>query len=124
MRTTTEITLEKQNADLTQKVRDISNTLRKESDRLAALRVELDLKNKQIENQKIMMELTTNEKKQLGRIKQGMDEPGMGWLHEVSVFEGKKLSGVISSLVKKGLITSELVVERGLPNAWWVEVVE
>ena len=50
------------------------------------------------------IELTKNEAELYNAIEEGMDEPKCGWLHEVCPFEGLKLSGVVSSLVKKGLI--------------------
>ena len=51
--------------------------------------------------------LTDKESSQLNAFIEGMDEEKEGWLHEMAIFEGKTLSGVVSSLVKKGLITSQ-----------------
>lgn len=58
----------------------------------------------------------------LDSIKEGMDEPGKGWLHEVDPFNRSKItSGVISSLVRKGLITS--YEDEDFPGCFWVELV-
>ena len=64
--------------------------------------------------------LTQKESKLLEAIKIGMDEAGCGWLHEITA-EGKKTSGLVSSLVKKGLITSEESFDYA--GEYWVSVV-
>ena len=52
-----------------------------------------------------------------------MDEVGCGWLHEL-LPTNKTTSGVVSSLVKKGLIVSEEDNDRGKTIAYWVEITE
>jgi hypothetical protein len=66
--------------------------------------------------------LTDKEQRMLDSVKQGMDEPGKGWLHEIDPFNGSKVtSGVISSLIRKGLITS--CEDKEFPGCFWVELV-
>ena len=68
------------------------------------------------------MELTDKEEQLLNAIMEGMDEPGCGWLHELDPFNGSKTtSGVVSSLVKKGLIHS--YEDEEVKDCYWVEIV-
>ena len=69
--------------------------------------------------------LTEKETIQLNRFRDGMDDFNKGWLHEMEEFSGKTLSGVVSSLVKKGLIvTSEEEGDEFVPSCYWVTVTE
>lgn len=69
-----------------------------------------------------MPTLTDKEQQLFDSIKEGMDEPGSGWLHELDPFnEGKTISGVVSSLVKKGLIRS--IQDEDSPDCYWVELI-
>lgn len=61
--------------------------------------------------------LTAKEQKLYDAIREGMDEPGSGWLHELAP-ETKETAGVLGSLVKKGLVRS---IEDD--DAYWVEIV-
>jgi hypothetical protein len=74
------------------------------------------------------MNLTVMETNALKSFNEGMDQPGCGWLHEMGfadengkTVEGKRLSGVISSLVKKGVICT-VIDEVETPDCVWVEV--
>lgn len=67
-----------------------------------------------------MTNLTDKEQALYNAIKKGMDEPNCGWLHELAP-STKETSGIVSSLVKKGLITSELDADGF--NCYWVEIV-
>lgn len=54
--------------------------------------------------------LTDKESRLLDAIKVGGDEPGAGWLFDFedrAGLHGKELSGVVSSLVKKNLVSTE-----------------
>jgi len=67
-------------------------------------------------------ELTEREQSQLISLQEGMDIENEGWLHEMAVFEGRELSGIISSLNQKG------VIQSGPPSRYsgdvWVEVMD
>lgn len=65
--------------------------------------------------------LTDKEQALLSSITQGMDHPGSGWLHELAP-ETLSTNGVLGSLVKKGLVVSTEIKERGMPTAYWVEL--
>ncbi len=69
-------------------------------------------------------QLTEKEKVALEAFQQGMDEPNAGWLHEIAPFDGKELSGVVSSLVKKGVITSDGEEINQDPSnvCYWIQV--
>jgi len=71
-----------------------------------------------------VMELTQKEKIALEAFQEGMDEPNAGWLHEIAPFDGKELSGVVSSLVKKGVITSDGEEINQDPSnvCYWIQV--
>jgi len=72
----------------------------------------------------MIMELTEKEKIALEAFQEGMDAPNEGWLHEIAPFEGKELSGVVSSLVKKGVITSqaEEINQDSSNICYWIQV--
>lgn len=53
------------------------------------------------------MKLTDKEQLLFESIKQGMDVPGEGWLHELDPFNNSRVcAGVLSSLIYKGLVSS------------------
>lgn len=65
--------------------------------------------------------LTEKEAALLDAIKQGMDEPGSGWLHEVEPFNNDHVAaGVLGALIAKGLVVSTESKEPGMPTAYWV----
>lgn len=62
--------------------------------------------------------MTPKEQLLLKSITEGMDEPGCGWLHELDPFNNSKVcAGVLSSLLKKGLVTSTQE-----DDCYWVEI--
>lgn len=67
--------------------------------------------------------LTSKETEIFASFCKGMDAPFTGWLHEMAD-ETKSTSGLVSSLVKKGLITSsdECDDEPGMPTCYWIDV--
>ena len=72
-----------------------------------------------------MTTLTEKEQALLDGIKEGMDQPGCGWLHEVTPFNNDHVTaGVLGSLIEKGLVTSIEDEENtpGCPPAYWVEL--
>lgn len=66
------------------------------------------------------MTLTTKEQALYDSIAEGMDEPGCGWLHELSPFQNDHVAaGVLGSLIEKGLVVSS--EERdGRQVCYWV----
>jgi hypothetical protein len=70
------------------------------------------------------IELTEKEAALLAEITAGMDEPGCGWLHEVTPFQNDHVTaGVLGSLITKGLVISnEMEATPGYPPAYWVEL--
>ena len=65
------------------------------------------------------MTLTDKEQLLLESIKQGMDCPGEGWLHELDPFNNPRVcAGVLSSLVKKNLVDS--VQDDEDTSCYWV----
>ena len=64
------------------------------------------------------MTITQKEREALDLLVEGMDEPFEGWLHEM-LPETKQTSGLISSLIKKGLIESEPI-----DSAYYIYVTE
>jgi hypothetical protein len=65
--------------------------------------------------------MTPKEQLLLKSITEGMDEPGCGWLHELDPFNNSKVcAGVLSSLLKKDLVTSTQDEEN--TNCYWVEI--
>lgn len=79
------------------------------------LYIDLVMKNKVIET------LTEKETKLFNRFCKGMDSPFTGWLHEMAE-ESRSTSGLVSSLVKKGLITSSEDHETGSGPMYYIEV--
>jgi len=65
------------------------------------------------------MILTEKEQLLLNSIMEGMDEPGCGWLHELDPFNNSRVcAGVLSSLVKKNLVTSS----QDEDSCYWVSL--
>jgi len=70
--------------------------------------------------------LTAFETIYLASFRKGMDEADCGWLHEMAP-ENKTTSGVMSSLIKKGLIEStvdEGDSAFGVPKAYYINVTD
>jgi hypothetical protein len=66
------------------------------------------------------MNLTNKEQQLFDSIKQGMDEPGCGWLHELDPFNNTHVcSGVLGQLISKGLVRSI----KDDDNCYWIELV-
>lgn len=62
--------------------------------------------------------MTRKEQLLLQSIQEGMDEAGCGWLHELDPFNNSKVcAGVLSSLLKKDLVTSTQE-----DDCYWVEI--
>ena len=74
------------------------------------------------------MKLTEKEQKLYDSVKQGMDTPGTGWLHELVPCDwtNRSAAGVLSSLIRKGLVTShqEPPSEPGCQPCYWIELTE
>ena len=71
--------------------------------------------------------LTEKEAALLAEITAGMDEPGCGWLHEVTPFQNDHVTaGVLGSLIEKGLVISNEMEETapGYGPAYWVELAD
>lgn len=70
------------------------------------------------------MKITPKEQQAMDAFKRGMDEPNCGWLHEMAPFSGREMSGIMSSLVKKGLVscTSEIINQDPSNVCYWVQV--
>jgi hypothetical protein len=68
--------------------------------------------------------LTEKELNLLNRFRRGMDAANEGWLHEMEIYNGKELSGLVSSLVKKGCIQSDFCEgeDMGAEDAYWITV--
>jgi hypothetical protein len=68
------------------------------------------------------MKLTQKESQLLTYISEGMDEPGCGWLHEIapSNWTNRCTAGVLSSLIRKNLVTSIKHTDSGI-TCYWVE---
>jgi hypothetical protein len=69
--------------------------------------------------------LTAKETELLTSIADGMDEPGIGWLHEVTPFQNDHVTaGLLGSLMGKGLVlsTEDDETAPGYPPAYWVEI--
>jgi len=65
--------------------------------------------------------LTDKEQQLLDSIKEGMDYPGCGWLHEISPFSNDHVTaGVLGQLITKGLVTS--YQDEDCPRCYWVEI--
>jgi len=68
-----------------------------------------------------LMILTDKEHQLLDSIIKGMDEPGCGWLWELNPFNNEKIcAGVLSSLIKKGLVNS--LQDEESPDCYWIEI--
>ncbi len=69
--------------------------------------------------------LTEKEKILYDSIKQGMDNPGEGWLHEITPFNSHHVTaGVLGSLISKNLVRSDEVCEPGSPTCFWVTLAQ
>ena len=67
------------------------------------------------------MKLTVKEQALYDSIVEGMDQPGCGWLHEISPFSNDHVTaGVLGQLITKGLVTSYQDEES--PDCYWVEI--
>jgi hypothetical protein len=69
--------------------------------------------------------LTDKEQALYEAVKQGMDQAGSGWLHEITPFNNDHVTaGVLGSLISKGLVTSyeDDETPAGFPAAYWVEL--
>lgn len=66
--------------------------------------------------------LTAMEQYLLDCVTEGMDTPGCGWLFHITDdrYTPHQYAGIIGSLVKKGLITSQVMDEHG--NEVWLEL--
>ena len=70
------------------------------------------------------MILTDKEQQLMKSIIEGMDEPGCGWLHELNPFGSDKVcAGVLSALIQKGLVRSDLYQDRDCDDCYWIELV-
>lgn len=73
------------------------------------------------------MKLTAKETQLLTYIREGMDEAGCGWLHELAPanWSPRSAAGVLSSLIRKGLVHShkEPPDQPGYPPAYWITLV-
>jgi len=69
------------------------------------------------------MDLTEKESLLYESVKDGMDSPGSGWLHELAPasWSNRSAAGVLSSLIRKGLVTSHQ--EPGeYGKVYWIEL--
>jgi predicted transcriptional regulator len=66
------------------------------------------------------MKLTQKEQLLYDSVCRGMDQPGCGWLHELTMcgWSNRTTAGVLSSLIKKGLVHSHQE-----DDAYWVTLV-
>jgi len=66
------------------------------------------------------MKLTEKETTLLDSIKHGMDAPGSGWLHELApaAWSNRSAAGVLSSLIRKGLVHSHKHTDTGVTCYW------
>ncbi len=70
------------------------------------------------------MILTDKEQQLMKSIIEGMDEPGCGWLHELNPFMNDRVcAGVLSALIQKGLVRSDLYQDRDCDDCYWIELV-
>lgn len=70
------------------------------------------------------LKLTDKEQALLEAIAEGMDQPGCGWLHEVTPFMNDHVTaGVLGSLVSKGLVHSYEDKEGEMP-CYWVTLID
>ena len=69
--------------------------------------------------------LTHNEHELLESVAKGMDSPGCGWLGELATASPKRTTGILGSLVKKGLVESIVDSEPGrLGVDYWIVITE
>lgn len=65
------------------------------------------------------LNLTEKEQALYDAIQEGMDEPGCGWLHEVTPFNNDHVTaGVLASLITKGLVNSYKDTE----GCYWIQL--
>ena len=71
------------------------------------------------------MKLTLKEQTLYDSVVQGMDEPGTGWLHELTPCDwtSRSAAGVLSSLIRKGLVTSHEEPDGEFAPCYWIELV-
>jgi hypothetical protein len=72
------------------------------------------------------MKLTKKEQVLLDSVTEGMDQPYCGWLHELAPgdWSNRSAAGVLSSLIRKGLVTSHQEPGSEGHKCYWVELVE
>ena len=70
------------------------------------------------------MKLTEKEQSLYDAVVAGMDEPGSGWLHELAnvSWSNRSTAGVLSSLIRKGLVTSHQEDGGFGQKCYWIEV--
>jgi hypothetical protein len=71
--------------------------------------------------------LTDKEQALYDSIVEGMDEPGCGWLHELTPFNNDHVTaGVLGSLIEKGLVHSHEDDDTapGYGPCYWVTLTE
>jgi hypothetical protein len=69
------------------------------------------------------MKLTQKEQLLYDSVCRGMDEPGCGWLHELTMcgWSNRTTAGVLSSLIKKGFVHSHREPTlSGDGDAYWI----
>ena len=71
------------------------------------------------------MKLTLKEQALLESVVEGMDQPNCGWLHELAPagWSDRSAAGVLSSLIRKGLVTSHQEPGEGSNKCYWIEVI-
>ena len=69
------------------------------------------------------MKLTEKEQWLYDSVCRGMDSPGSGWLHELAMagWSNRTAAGVLSSLLRKGLVTSHMEPGDGY-KVYWIEL--
>lgn len=69
------------------------------------------------------MKLTVKEQTLYDSVVKGMDNPGSGWLHELAPgdWSNRSAAGVLSSLIRKGLVTSHMEPGEG-SKCYWIEL--
>jgi hypothetical protein len=71
------------------------------------------------------LSLTEKEQALYDSIVEGMDEPGCGWLHEVSPFDNDHVTaGVLGSLVEKGLVHSQRDDDGEFGPCYWITLID
>jgi hypothetical protein len=71
------------------------------------------------------LNLTKKEQALLESVTEGMDQPYCGWLHELAPCDwtNRSAAGVLSSLIRKGLVTSHEEPGEGGNKCYWIELV-